>query len=160
MIPRPDNPLIVALDVSEVDAAEAMARRLDGEAGILKVGLELFAAHGPEAVSRMRAFAPVFLDVKLHDIPTTVEGAARNCARLGVAMLTVHALGGEAMVAAAVRGAARGAEDAGHTAPMVLAVAVLSRSLIRMTNSSPPSRAIMSRGRTTSSRRREISIST
>ena len=77
MIPRPDNPLIVALDVSEVDAAEAMARRLDGEAGILKVGLELFAAHGPEAVSRMRAFAPVFLDVKLHDIPTTVEGAAR-----------------------------------------------------------------------------------
>ena len=105
MIPRPDNPLIVALDVSEVDAAEALARRLDGEAGILKVGLELFAAHGPEAVSRMRAFAPVFLDVKLHDIPTTVEGAARNCARLGVAMLTVHALGGEAMVAAAVRGA-------------------------------------------------------
>ena len=78
MIPRPDNPLIVALDVSEVDAAEALARRLDGEAGILKVGLELFAAHGPEAVSRMRAFAPVFLDVKLHDIPTTVEGAARN----------------------------------------------------------------------------------
>ena len=126
MIPRPDNPLIVALDVSEVDAAEAMARRLDGEAGILKVGLELFAAHGPEAVSRMRAFAPVFLDVKLHDIPTTVEGAARNCARLGVAMLTVHALGGEAMVAAAVRGAGKGAEEAGHAAPMVLAVAVLS----------------------------------
>jgi hypothetical protein len=74
VIPRPDNPLIVALDVSEIDAAEAMARRLDGEAGILKVGLELFAAHGPEAVSRMRAFAPVFLDVKLHDIPTTVQG--------------------------------------------------------------------------------------
>jgi orotidine-5'-phosphate decarboxylase len=68
----------------------------------------------------------VFLDVKLHDIPTTVEGAARNCARLGVAMLTVHALGGEAMVAAAVRGAAKGAEEAGHAAPMVLAVAVLS----------------------------------
>jgi orotidine-5'-phosphate decarboxylase len=126
VIPRPDNPLIVALDVSEVDAAEAMARRLDGEAGILKVGLELFAAHGPGAVSRMRTFAPVFLDVKLHDIPTTVEGAARNCARLGVAMLTVHALGGEAMVAAAVRGAAKGAEEAGHAAPMVLAVAVLS----------------------------------
>ena len=68
----------------------------------------------------------MFLDVKLHDIPTTVEGAARNCARLGVAMLTVHALGGEAMVAAAVRGAARGAEEAGHAAPMVLAVTVLS----------------------------------
>jgi orotidine-5'-phosphate decarboxylase len=68
----------------------------------------------------------VFLDVKLHDIPATVEGAARNCARLGVAMLTVHALGGEAMVAAAIRGAASGAEEAGHAAPMVLAVTVLS----------------------------------
>ena len=63
MIPRPANPLIVALDVSEVDAAEAMARRLKGEAAVLKVGLELFAAHGPEAVSRVRPFAPVFLDM-------------------------------------------------------------------------------------------------
>ncbi len=126
MNPRPDNPLIVALDVSDVEAAETMARRLDGEAGILKVGLELFVARGPEAVTRLRAFAPVFLDVKLHDIPATVEGAARNGARLGIAMLTVHALGGEAMVAAAVRGATRGAEDAGHPTPIVLAVTVLS----------------------------------
>ena len=74
-----------------------------GTAGLLKVGLELFAAHGPASVERVRAFAPVFLDLKLHDIPTTVEHAARNAARLGIDMLTVHALGGEAMVAAAVR---------------------------------------------------------
>ena len=126
MIPRPDNPLIVALDVSDLDAAGALAERLHGEAGVLKVGLELFAARGPEAVTRLRAFGPVFLDVKLHDIPNTVEGAARNCARLGIAMLTVHALGGEAMVRAAVRGATRGADDAGHAAPRVLAVTVLS----------------------------------
>lgn len=126
MIPRPDNPLIVALDVSDLDEAEAMARRLKGEAGVLKVGLELFAAHGPQAVTRLRALAPVFLDVKLHDIPNTVEGAARNCARLGISMLTVHALGGEAMVAAAVRGAVAGADRGGHPAPMVLAVTVLS----------------------------------
>ena len=126
MIPRPDNPLIVALDVSDLDAAEAMAERLHGEAGVLKIGLELFAARGPEAVTRLRAFGPVFLDVKLHDIPNTVEGAARNCARLGIAMMTVHALGGEAMVRAAVRGAIRGADEAGHPIPMVLAVTVLS----------------------------------
>jgi orotidine-5'-phosphate decarboxylase len=126
VIPRPDNPLIVALDVSDLDAADAMAERLHGEAGGLKVGLELFAARGPEAVTRLRAFGPVFLDVKLHDIPNTVEGAARNCARLGIAMMTVHALGGEAMVRAAVRGATRGADDAGHPIPMVLAVTVLS----------------------------------
>ena len=126
MIPRPDNPLIVALDISDLDSAEAMAERLHGEAGVLKVGLELFAARGPEAVTRLRAFGPVFLDVKLHDIPNTVEGATRNCARLGIAMMTVHALGGEAMVRAAVRGAIRGADEAGHPIPMVLAVTVLS----------------------------------
>jgi orotidine-5'-phosphate decarboxylase len=126
VIPRPDNPLIVALDISDLDSAEAMAERLHGEAGVLKVGLELFAARGPEAVTRLRAFGPVFLDVKLHDIPNTVEGAARNCARLGIAMMTVHALGGEAMVRAAVRGAIRGADEAGHPIPMVLAVTVLS----------------------------------
>jgi len=126
VIPRPDNPLIVALDISDLDSAEAMAERLHGEAGVLKIGLELFAARGPEAVTRLRAFGRVFLDVKLHDIPNTVEAAARNCARLGIAMMTVHALGGEAMVTAAVRGATRGADDAGHPIPMVLAVTVLS----------------------------------
>ena len=116
----------MALDVSDLDAAWALAERLHGEAGVLKVGLELFAARGPEAVTRLRGFGPIFLDVKLHDIPNTVEGAARNCARLGIAMMTVHALGGEAMVKAAVRGATRGADDAGHAVPMVLAVTVLS----------------------------------
>ena len=140
MIPRPDNPLIVALDTSDLDSAEAMAERLHGEAGVLKVGLELFAARGPEAVTRLRVFGPVFLDVKLHDIPNTVEGAARNCARLGIAMMTVHALGGEAMVRAAVRGAIRGADEAGHPIPMVLAVTVLS-SLAGEGLASPPSLA-------------------
>ena len=140
MIPRPDNPLIVALDISDLDSAEAMAERLHGEAGVLKVGLELFAARGPEAVTRLRAFGPVFLDVKLHDIPNTVEGAASNCARLGIAMMTVHALGGEAMVRAAVRGAIRGADEAGHPIPMVLAVTVLS-SLAGEGLASPPSLA-------------------
>lgn len=126
MIPRPDNPLVVALDVSDIDAAERLARGLEGHVGLCKVGLELFAAHGPAAVPRIRRFAPVFLDVKLHDIPTTVEGATRNCARTGVAMITVHALGGEAMVAAAVRGATQGAELEVHEAPMIIAVTVLS----------------------------------
>jgi orotidine-5'-phosphate decarboxylase len=126
VIPRPDNPLIVALDVSGPGEAEALARRLEGPAGLLKVGLELFTAAGPDVVPPIAAVAPVFLDLKLHDIPNTVEGAARNAARPGVAMLTVHALGGEAMVAAAVRGATAGAEAAGHAPPLILAVTVLS----------------------------------
>jgi len=126
VIPRPANPLIVALDVSDIEAAEDLARALEGHVSLCKVGLELFAAHGPAAIPRIRRFAPVFLDVKLHDIPTTVEGAARNCARTGVAMMTVHALGGETMVAAAVRGATQGAELEGHDVPMIIAVTVLS----------------------------------
>jgi orotidine-5'-phosphate decarboxylase len=90
------------------------------------VGLELFGAHGPAAVLRLRPHASVFLDLKLHDIPNTVGRAAFNAARLGVSMLTVHALGGEAMVAAAVRGATEGADSAGEGPPLVVAVTVLS----------------------------------
>ncbi|HEX6230828.1 MAG TPA: orotidine-5'-phosphate decarboxylase [Actinomycetota bacterium] len=126
MIPRPENPLAVALDRSDLDGAESLARALEGEVALLKVGLELFTAHGPASVQRIRPHAPVLLDLKLHDIPTTVERAAANAGRLGAAMLTVHALGGEAMVAAAVRGSARGAAEAGHAAPLVVAVTVLS----------------------------------
>lgn len=123
----PHNPLIVALDVPELDEAGDLARRLEGEVGHLKVGLELFGGHGPAAVEQVAAHAPVFLDLKLHDIPTTVERAARRLGRIGVAMLTVHAAGGPAMVEAAVAGLARGAADAGAgVAPMVLAVTVLT----------------------------------
>jgi orotidine-5'-phosphate decarboxylase len=126
VIPPPENPLVAALDVADLDAAEALASRLEGSVGMFKVGLELFAAHGPAAPLRLRSFGPVFLDLKLHDIPTTVERAARAAGRLGVAMLTVHALGGETMVAAAVRGAGDGAAATGHPPPLVVAVTVLS----------------------------------
>jgi orotidine-5'-phosphate decarboxylase len=126
VIPRPENPIVVALDVSDLDAAEALARRLEGEVGQVKVGLELYSSHGPAAVHRLGAIRPVFLDLKFHDIPNTVERASFNAGRLGVAMLTVHALGGEAMVAAAVRGSAAGSANAGHEPPVVLAVTVLS----------------------------------
>jgi orotidine-5'-phosphate decarboxylase len=116
------NPLIVALDVPTLDEAEDLARALSGEVGHLKVGLELFGAHGPEAVRRIAAHAPVFLDLKLHDIPTTVGRAARVLGGLGVQMLTVHATGAGPMVAAAVEGlAAGGSPDA-----LVLAVTVLT----------------------------------
>lgn len=144
MIPPPDNPLIVALDVSDLDRAEALAAKLAGGAGMLKVGLELFWAHGPEAVRRIARHAPVFVDAKLHDIPTTVERAAANIARLGVAMMNVHSLGGEAMMRAAVDGAARGAEEAGRPAPLVLAVTVLS-SLAGEELASPASLAFEAR---------------
>jgi orotidine-5'-phosphate decarboxylase len=86
---------------------------------MLKVGLELFAAEGPPAVRAAAALGrPVFLDLKLHDIPNTVEGAARSAAATGAALLTVHASGGAEMVRAAVRGAGPGTR--------VLAVTVLT----------------------------------
>ena len=103
-VPPPHERLIVALDVPTLEEAESLARRLVGAVGWFKVGLELFTAHGPEAVTAIRAHGPVFLDVKLHDIPTTVQRAAARIAELGVGLVTVHAGGGAEMVAAAVRG--------------------------------------------------------
>ncbi len=126
MIPRPPNPLVVALDVSDLGVAERLAVELAPHAGMLKVGLELAWAHGPAAVRRLAAHGPVFVDAKLHDIPTTVERAAANIARLGVSMVNVHALGGDAMMRAALDGAARGADEGGHAMPAVVAVTVLS----------------------------------
>jgi orotidine-5'-phosphate decarboxylase len=120
------NPLVVALDRPDLDGAEDLALRLAGAAGMLKVGLELFVANGPAAVERIRRHGPVFLDLKLHDIPTTVGRAARVVGGLGAELLTVHSLGGEAMVAAAVEGALEGAGRAGLEPPGIVAVTVLS----------------------------------
>jgi orotidine-5'-phosphate decarboxylase len=125
-VPRFANPLIAAADTSDLAAAEELAGALAGRVGMVKVGLELFTAAGPDAVRRLRAHLPVFLDLKLHDIPTTVERAARNAGTLGPALLTVHALGGPEMVAAATRGAEAGASQAGLDPPVVVAVTVLS----------------------------------
>jgi orotidine-5'-phosphate decarboxylase len=126
VIPRPSDPIVAALDVSSIDDAERLAALLAPHVGMLKVGLELIWAEGPGAVRRIAAHGPVFVDCKLHDIPTTVEHAAGNVARLGATMLTVHALGGEEMMRAARRGADRGAADAGAAPPLVVAVTVLS----------------------------------
>ena len=125
-MPRVDNPLIVALDTSDADDATALAERLRGLVGMVKVGLELFTAGGPDTVRAVRRHAPVFLDLKLHDIPNTVERAARNVGGLGVELLTVHALGGADMVRAAVEGAGQGAAAANDAAPGIIAITVLS----------------------------------
>jgi orotidine-5'-phosphate decarboxylase len=120
------NPLIVAADLTDPGRAESLAERLAGLVAFVKVGLTLFVSAGPGVVARIRAHAPVFLDLKLHDIPHQVKGAARSAAMLGPGLLTVHALGGPAMIEAAVEGAAEGAGSAGLDPPAVLAVTVLS----------------------------------
>jgi orotidine-5'-phosphate decarboxylase len=97
---------IVALDVPSADDALALVRTLGARCRFYKVGNELFTATGPSIVERVRdTGARVFLDLKLHDIPNTVRGAARSAASLGASLLTVHGVGGSEMVSAAVEGA-------------------------------------------------------
>ncbi len=95
--------LIFALDVPDLVAAQPLVERLAPEVGMIKVGLELFVAEGPPAARMVRdRGCGLFLDLKLCDVPETVGRAVGAAARLGAAMLTVHATGGEAMLRRAV----------------------------------------------------------
>jgi orotidine-5'-phosphate decarboxylase len=95
--------LIVALDVATADEARALVDRLAGKAGMFKVGSQLFTAAGPQLVREIVGRGEkVFLDLKYHDIPHTVAEAVGEAGQLGVSLLTVHALGGRAMMEAAV----------------------------------------------------------
>jgi orotidine-5'-phosphate decarboxylase len=94
--------LIVALDVPEEALAMVLVDALAGHVGMFKVGSQLFTAAGPDVVRRIVARGEhVFLDLKFHDIPNTVAGAVASAAQLGVSLLTVHGLGGRAMLEAA-----------------------------------------------------------
>jgi orotidine-5'-phosphate decarboxylase len=124
--PRPGAPprerLIIALDTASAGAALALAAQVAPEVGLVKCGLELFCAAGPRVVPQLAAAAPVFLDLKLHDIPNTVAGAMRSLLPLRPSMVTLHGGGGSAMLAAA----RRAAEEAGPNRPLLLAVTVLT----------------------------------
>ena len=111
--------IYVALDMPDLARAVAMARRVQGHVGGIKLGLEFFSAHGQHGVHEIAALGlPIFLDLKLHDIPNTVACAIQALAGLSPAVLTVHAAGGRAMM-----------EDAKAAAPpgtKVVAVTVLT----------------------------------
>jgi orotidine-5'-phosphate decarboxylase len=94
--------LVVALDLPSAQEALAMAGRLAGRVGMLKVGLELFCAEGPVFVRELQKQVPVFLDLKLHDIPTTVHRALEAVLKLDPRLVNVHVQGGPAMLEAAV----------------------------------------------------------
>lgn len=113
--------LIAALDTTDVSRARALAQAVAPYAGLLKLGLEFFLANGAAGL-RAVTDKPVFLDLKLHDIPNTVAGGVRAVLDLRPAMLTIHAAGGAAMIAAA----RRAAEAAGADRPLLLAVTVLT----------------------------------
>lgn len=114
--------LIIPLDYPDMEAALAMADRLDPALCRVKVGKELFTAAGPAVVHALHARGfEIFLDLKFHDIPNTVAGACRAACRLKVWMLNVHASGGVAMLRAA-----RAAVDAESHRPLLIAVTVLT----------------------------------
>jgi orotidine-5'-phosphate decarboxylase len=123
----PRERLIVALDVPSLTEAEGLLDRLGGLVTRFKIGSQLFTAAGPAAVAAARRRdAEVFLDLKFHDIPNTVAGAAREATRLGVFMFNVHASGGLAMMRAAAEATATAAGEAGGRRPLVIAVTVLT----------------------------------
>jgi orotidine-5'-phosphate decarboxylase len=114
--------LAVALDFASVAPALALFERLQGAAGLFKVGSELFLQTGPDFVRQLvDRGAPVFLDLKFHDIPRTVAAAARESARMGVTVFNVHASGGTEMM----RAAAQAAREA-RPETKIIAVTVLT----------------------------------
>lgn len=121
------NKLIVALDVDTPAQALALVKELGPVVGMFKIGSQLFTLAGPQIVRDVVASgAKVFLDLKFHDIPHQVAGAARSAAQLGVSLFTVHASGGAEMMRRAAEAVTEVAEREGITRPAVLAVSVLT----------------------------------
>jgi orotidine-5'-phosphate decarboxylase len=119
--------LALALDVDDLVAAVRLARDLQPWFGTMKIGLELYTAAGPDAISTLRDLGvDVFCDLKLHDIPTTVGRAARVLGALGARYVNFHAAGGVAMLRAGVEGLREGAAGAELDDPAALAVTVLT----------------------------------
>jgi orotidine-5'-phosphate decarboxylase len=103
------SPICLALDVPTLDEAKALATACAPHVGMFKIGLELFISEGPKCVSAIREIGlPIFLDLKLFDIPVTVNHAAKCAAASGASMITVHAAGGRDMMQAAIEGAGEG----------------------------------------------------
>ena len=127
---HPTSKILLPLDTDTAEKAVSWASILQGEVGGFKIGLELINAAGLGIFDQLKAVAgpdvKIFYDCKFHDIPNTVAGAARAAAKHGLLMFNIHASGGQAMMQAAVRAAAEGADSAGVAKPLVIAVTVLT----------------------------------
>lgn len=115
--------LIVALDVNSRQEAVDKVKSIGDSVGFYKIGLELFTSEGPDVVKAIKDLGKkIFLDLKFHDIPRTVERAVRSGGKLGVDLMTIHSTGGKAMI----RAAADAAAEFGVNGPKILAVTVLT----------------------------------
>jgi orotidine-5'-phosphate decarboxylase len=124
---HPRSSLIVALDFDSLSSAAKFAKQISDLVGMFKIGNQLFTAAGPAAVKDIAALGPgIFLDLKFHDIPNTVAGAVLSAAAMtGVQLVNVHALGGRAMLEAAVQAISAGV-PMGADRPRLLAVTLLT----------------------------------
>ncbi len=121
------NPIICALDTTEVESAKTLAKNLAGSVGALKLGLEFFTANGAAGVQQITSRKlPIFLDLKFHDIPNTVRGAIRATAGIDTFMMTVHTSGGRAMMREAIDASMEVADTTGKARPMIIGVTMLT----------------------------------
>ena len=118
--------VFVGLDTPDYARAQDLVERLSGLVGGFKLGKEFLAAQGPKAAREVVGAAPLFLDVKFHDIPNTVASALRALAPQAPAIVNVHASGGPAMLRAAAEAVERAAEEQGRPRPWLIAVTVLT----------------------------------
>lgn len=122
-----DDRLIVALDVSTMDAMKSIVSSLGDSVSFYKVGMELFYAEGDQTVRYLQENGKhVFLDLKLHDIPNTVAHGVSSLTRLGANLITIHGQGGPIMMKAAAEAARESAEKLGIERPKLLAITVLT----------------------------------
>lgn len=120
------NKPIIALDFPSFREVEAFLNKFEGESLFVKVGMELYYQEGPDIVRYLKDHGhEVFLDLKLHDIPNTVESAMRGLAKLGIDLTNVHAAGGKAMMEAALKGLKEGTPE-GKARPKLIAVTQLT----------------------------------
>lgn len=124
---EPENPIICALDTTEVERAKFLASELKDSVGALKLGLEFFTANGAAGVCQVTdQQVPVFLDLKFHDIPNTVARAIKATAGINTFMMTVHTQGGRAMLQAAIDASNEVAFVTGKERPLIVGVTVLT----------------------------------
>lgn len=124
---KPKNPIICAIDTSDMWQAEAMTKAIRPHVGAVKLGLEYFTAHGADGVKLITDMQiPVFLDLKFHDIPNTVAKAIEATAGINTFMMTVHTSGGRAMLQRAIEASDAVAQMTGQMRPMIVGVTVLT----------------------------------
>jgi len=118
--------IILAADVETRTKAINLVKELKDNIAAVKINVILFTKYGPDIVSELLKYTKIFLDLKYHDIPNTVENAVYEASKLGVNFLTIHSMGGKKMMKAAVKGVKRFQDETGKKGPALLAVTLLT----------------------------------